>query len=109
MTTVLNALMAEIDPNNFLSGGNAGFIAELYGRFLDDPAAVDESWRRFFGEIGDDAAALKAERAGPSWAPRPRCHGSAALRGALWGETIDQGAAESICALNVSHAYRVRA
>src|SRR5579862_1761816 len=108
MTTVLNALMAEIDPNNFLSGGNAGFIAELYGRFLDDPAAVDESWRRFFGEIGDDAAALKAERAGPSWAPRPRPNGSAAPRAALDGETIDQAAADSIRALNLIRAYRVR-
>ena len=102
-------MMAEIDRNNFLSGANAGFIAELYGRFLDDPAAVDESWRRFFGEVGDDEAALKAERAGPSWAPRPRPNGVApAPRAALDGETIDQAAADSIRALNLIRAYRVR-
>ncbi len=68
--------MPETDPITFLSGANAGFIAELYGRYLDDPASVDSSWRRFFAEIGDDAAALQAERAGPGWAPRWRPNGA---------------------------------
>ena len=59
--------MSDIDQTTFLSGGNAEFIAELYTRYLDDPASVDESWRRFFAEFGDDAAAFRAERAGPPW------------------------------------------
>ena len=58
--------MTDLNRTNFLSGANAEFIADLYSRFLDDPASVDEGWRRFFDEIGDDAASLKAERAGPS-------------------------------------------
>ena len=59
-------LMPEIDPNTFLSGPNADFIAELYARYLEDPDAVDASWRRFFAELGDDAAgaAGRARRAG---------------------------------------------
>jgi 2-oxoglutarate dehydrogenase E1 component len=109
MAACLNALMQTIDRKTFLSGGNAEFIAELYGRFLDDPSAVDESWRRFFAEVGDDASALKAERAGPSWAPRPRPNGAApAPRAVLDVETIDQAAADSIRALNLIRAYRVR-
>ena len=60
--------MSDTDHTTFLSGANAEFIAELYTRFLDDPDAVDESWRRFFEDIGDDVSALKAERAGPAWA-----------------------------------------
>ena len=40
--------MTEINGTTFLSGANAEFIAELYTRYLDDPASVDESWRRFF-------------------------------------------------------------
>ena len=44
--------MADIDGTTFLTGANAGFIAELYTRFLEDPGSVDESWRRFFSEIG---------------------------------------------------------
>ena len=48
--------MADIDGTTFLTGANAGFIAELYTRFLEDPGSVDESWRRFFSEMNDDVA-----------------------------------------------------
>jgi 2-oxoglutarate dehydrogenase E1 component len=99
--------MSEIDRTNFLSGGNADFIAALYARFLADPDAVDEGWRRFFATLGDDAAALQAERAGPPWAQPlpPRGNGEAA---ALDAETLRQAAANSIRALNLVRAYRVR-
>src|SRR5205814_639415 len=59
--------MTGINGTTFLSGANAEFIAELYSRYLEDPAAVDESWRQFFAGFGDDAAAIRAERAGPPW------------------------------------------
>src|SRR5260370_41898997 len=62
--------MADFDGTTFLTGANAGFIAELYTRFLEDPKAVDESWRRFFSEIGDDASAVLIERQRPVW-PQP--------------------------------------
>ena len=29
--------MADLDNTTFLTGANAGFIAELYTRFLEDP------------------------------------------------------------------------
>ena len=47
-----------IDENSFLSGGNAVFIAELYGQFLNDPNSVDPSWVQFFNDLADDSAAL---------------------------------------------------
>ena len=53
--------MADLDSTTFLTGANAGFIAELYTRFLEDPRSVDESWRRFFSEMNDDVATLLAE------------------------------------------------
>jgi len=58
-----------IDKDNFLSGTNAGFVAQIYGRYVQDPHGVDESWRAFFDEIGDDAPAVLAELRGASWAP----------------------------------------
>ena len=64
--------MADIDGASFLTGANAGFIADLYARFLDDPGSVDESWRRFFAEIGEDGWAALAELRAPSWAKRRR-------------------------------------
>ncbi|MGE3784088.1 MAG: 2-oxoglutarate dehydrogenase E1 component [Alphaproteobacteria bacterium] len=101
--------MTDLNGTNFLSGANAPFIADLYSRFLDDPASVDASWRRFFTEIGDDPAALMAERAGPPWArtphPAPASAMPATVPGAMGFQTE---ATDSIQALNLIRAYRVR-
>ncbi len=99
--------MADIDGTSFLTGANAGFIADLYTRFLDDPASVDESWRRFFAEIGDDGSAALAELRGPPWArPWPAStNGSAA---ALDAEALRRATSDSIRALQLIRAYRVR-
>ena len=43
-TGVSGSVMQSIDPT-ILSGPNAPFIAELYARYLEDPGAVDPSWR----------------------------------------------------------------
>src|SRR4029453_11289680 len=104
--------MTELNGTTFLSGANAEFIAELYSRYLQDPAAGDESWRRFFAEFGDDAAASRAEQAGPPWsrplppllAPEtPAPGGPATDRTA-----VQQAAFDSIPALNLIRSYRVR-
>ena len=58
--------------NTFLSGPNAPFIEELYARYVENPAAIDPSWRRFFDELDDDAALALKDIAGASWAPRNR-------------------------------------
>src|SRR5579875_2080865 len=50
--------MADVDGASFLTGANAEFIAGLYARFLEDPASIDDSWRQFFAELGDDGAAM---------------------------------------------------
>ncbi|MEE2761278.1 MAG: 2-oxoglutarate dehydrogenase E1 component, partial [Pseudomonadota bacterium] len=49
-------------------GANGVYIAELYERFLDDPGSVDASWSKFFDKLGDDAASVRSEIAGASWA-----------------------------------------
>src|SRR3954462_4952037 len=103
--------MTETDGTTFLSGANAEFIAGLYSRFLDDPASVDEGWRRFFEELGDDATALNAERAGPAWGhpPRPAPASAASETTAVRGSGgFQQEATDSIRALNLIRAYRVR-
>jgi 2-oxoglutarate dehydrogenase E1 component len=104
--------MTELNGTTFLSGANAEFIAELYSRYLQDPAAVDESWRRFFAEFGDDAAASRAERAGPPWS-RPLPPLLAPETPAPGGPATDPGAVQqaafdSIRALNLIRSYRVR-
>jgi len=38
-----------------LSGGNAGFIEDLYEQFLKDPAAVDPAWATYFSGLNGGA------------------------------------------------------
>src|SRR5260370_35616099 len=104
--------MTGINGTTFLSGANAEFIAELYTRYLDDPASVDESWRRFFAEFGDDAAAFRAERAGPPWSrplpPIAAPEATAPPRSAAEPGAIRQAPIDSIRALNLTRSYRAR-
>jgi 2-oxoglutarate dehydrogenase E1 component len=102
--------MADIDGTTFLTGANAGFIAELYTRFLEDPRSVDESWRRFFSEMNDDVATLLTEARGPSWAKRQRPvpgNGAASTAGTD-EEALRRATTDSIRALQLIRAYRVR-
>jgi 2-oxoglutarate dehydrogenase E1 component len=63
-------MSVNLEKSSFLSGTNAGFIAELYARFLKDPASVDPSWNGFFKELDDDSRAVLDDLRGASWAPR---------------------------------------
>ena len=55
---------------SFLSGANAPFIAEMYARFVDDPNAVDASWRSLFSGLTDDPKSVASEVTGASWKPK---------------------------------------
>jgi 2-oxoglutarate dehydrogenase E1 component len=100
--------MADIDGTSFLTGANAGFIADLYARFLDDPAVVDESWRRFFAEIGEDASAALGELRGPPWGKPAAGVAERAPGPVLDGEDLRRATGDSIRALQLIRAYRVR-
>ncbi len=60
----------EFDQTSFLYGGNAVFIAELYARYLEDPASVDPSWVRFFRDLADEGVAVSRDFKGTQWGPR---------------------------------------
>jgi 2-oxoglutarate dehydrogenase E1 component len=111
--------MPHIDQNSFLYGSNATFIAELYARYVRDPASVEESWRRFFAELQDDEASVLAELRGPDWAPNQsqvigngHVNGHAASATAAMalsgGLDVRQATLDSLRAINLIRAYRVR-
>jgi 2-oxoglutarate dehydrogenase E1 component len=103
--------MPKADPNTVLTGANAGFIADLYARFLDDPASVDESWRRFFTEIGEDRSVALAELRAPSWEKgpeRPTGNGGTAAVTVPDVMALRRATSASIRALQLIRAYRVR-
>jgi 2-oxoglutarate dehydrogenase E1 component len=101
--------MADLNGTTFLTGANAGFIAELYARFLEDPDAVDESWRRFFSEMGEDASVALAELHAPDWSrPASVVVADRAAGAQVSAEALRRAAIDSIRALNLIRAYRVR-
>ncbi|HUL05726.1 MAG TPA: 2-oxoglutarate dehydrogenase E1 component [Candidatus Acidoferrum sp.] len=110
--------MQQIDPT-ILSGPNAPFIAELYARYVEDPASVDPSWQRFFAELQDDGRAVLQDLRGASWAPRRPVvivngNGAAApaaprvAPGPASVEAMKAAAKDSIRARMLIRAYRVR-
>src|SRR3954447_15964352 len=109
--------MSQIDQNSFLYGSNATFIAELYARYVADPASVEESWRRFFAELQDDQASVLAELRGPDWAPNQtqvignghaNGHAVAVAAAPSTGFDVRQATLDSLRAINLIRAYRVR-
>jgi 2-oxoglutarate dehydrogenase E1 component len=109
--------MSHIDQNSFLYGPNATFIAELYARYVRDPASVEASWRRFFADLQDDQASVLAELRGPDWAPNQtqvigngHANGQVAPAVATPSNGVDvrQATLDSLRAINLIRAYRVR-
>ncbi len=43
--------LAEQLAASAISGGNAGFIEDLYERYLEDPASVEPTWARYFASL----------------------------------------------------------
>ncbi len=56
-------------PDNFLSGANALYVAELYARYLDNASTVDQHWADWFSGLDDDSRSVLGELQGASWAP----------------------------------------
>jgi len=86
------ATRRELEQTSFLYGGNSAFIEELYERYLDDPSAVDPSWRAYFDELGQETETLFRQSQA---ARQPRTEGAAATveqlarPGGPAGEVID--------------------
>lgn len=60
----------QLQQTSPLYGTNSTYIEELYELYLENPANVDDSWKSFFGEMGDNVNAVIKEHRGASWAPR---------------------------------------
>ena len=92
-------------PPDPLSGANLAFVEELYGRYLDDPESVDESWRNYFAPLAAEdgnGGGRRPASAGPRFRPASIFHAPAAAAprdvDALRHDKVDQ----------LINAYRVR-
>ncbi|WP_299354056.1 2-oxoglutarate dehydrogenase E1 component [uncultured Shimia sp.] len=123
--------------SSFMQGHNAEYLEQMYARYASDPNAVDEAWQSFFRQLGDAELDVKAEASGPSWArgdwpPMPQDELTSALTGE-WAEpaeikgagdkikakaadkgiqvsdeAVKQAVLDSIRALMIIRAYRIR-
>jgi 2-oxoglutarate dehydrogenase E1 component len=59
--------MTYIGNTSHLYGANATYLQQLYQRYLENSALVDEEWQVFFNQYGDDIEQMEAPTA-PSWA-----------------------------------------
>ncbi len=74
--------------DSLLNGTNATYIAELYGRYLENPNAVEPDWRNLFSDLEGDGRSVIADLRGASWASSE----SAVIGGANNAEVIRDGA-----------------
>ncbi len=81
---------------------NARLVADLYQQFQSAPDKVAPEWRRFFGELDDEATALIRELNGAGSGP------AAAGAVDIAADNIRQATLDSIRALMLIRAYRVR-
>ena len=70
------ATRRELEQTAFLFGANSAFIEDLYARYLDNPAAIDPSWRAYFDDLGAETRQL-FERTRAALGRRPEEAGAA--------------------------------
>ncbi len=94
------------------NGANAAFLAEMYARWIADPASVDASFATLFDSLNDEARAVLTDAAGASWAPRraePAAEVPPPAAAAAPDEAQVRAATkDSLRALMLIRTYRVR-
>lgn len=110
------SIYQEFTENSHLFGGNTVFIEQLLERFRKDPNSVDASWRKFFTDLQDSGMLPKATWTESKSAVIGVADKDAAPAAKKGTTPVADSAAkkeagvtqESIKALMLVHAYRVR-
>ena len=128
---IKDAKNAQMLDTAFLYGGSALYIEQMQAAFAKDPNSVPESWREFFSALGDGSADAARNADGASWArasfPQTEDKEITAAFDGNWALTetkieqklkaeapaatqaeITQGVKDSIHALMMIRAYRIR-
>ncbi len=128
---------SQFHASSFLQGANADYIDQLAAAYAADPASVDAQWADFFRSLNEPEMDAKRQAAGPSWAradwpPTPSDDITGAMTGewpaapvakgaakkitekaaekgvALTEEQIQRAVLDSIRAIMIIRAYRIR-
>ncbi|HEY2070329.1 MAG TPA: 2-oxoglutarate dehydrogenase E1 component [Rhizomicrobium sp.] len=108
-----------LEATTFLSGANAAFIEGLYARWLENPDAVEPSWRAYFASLGEQSLSPTQLGRGPAWRRDAKLDlATGETIGALTGQwpakagtvsdaDVHTAAHKSIRAIQLVRAYRV--
>jgi 2-oxoglutarate dehydrogenase E1 component len=99
---------AKVDYDAILYGPNAGYIADLYARYIDAPSSVDSGWRTFFDDMGDETASVIKELRGASWTPENGALAELSATGP-YGESGVEEVAEAVVGQREITASDIRA
>src|SRR5882757_5830700 len=61
-----------LERTSFLFGTNAAYIEALYAQYLENPDAVDESWRAYFASLDQPDLSPAQVGRGPEWKRDPK-------------------------------------
>ena len=76
-----------LEATSFLFGTNAAFVESLYAQYLENPDAVDPSWRNYFASLGQTELDPAQVGRGPQWRrDRKTQHEDGELVSALTGQ-----------------------
>jgi len=111
----------------FLDGLSSSYLEQLQAKFTENPASVDPSFRAYFESLSEEAANARRNADGPSWGvPLEDLAPNGELTSALTSEyapaqvkdrvaatapagtDVEAAARDSIAALMLIRAYRVR-
>src|SRR5680860_477538 len=125
----------EFSRTSFLYGGNADYIDELYAQFQDNPGSGSPDWQQYFSELKEDGQLVRQNAQGaswkkPNWPIAANGEDVSALDGnwaavekhmgekikanaeagnkALSGEEVQRATRESVNAVMMIRAYRMR-
>ncbi|MBS0472644.1 MAG: 2-oxoglutarate dehydrogenase E1 component [Proteobacteria bacterium] len=108
-----------LEATSFLSGTNAAFVESLYAQFLENPDAVDPTWRAYFLSLGQSELNPTQLGRGPAWRRDKKpdlANGELvsaltgqwpAKKGAVDEADLHQAAQNSIRMIQFVRAYRV--
>ena len=102
-----------LDQKNtsFLTKSNSTFIENMYIRYIEKDPNLPLSWRDYFETLNDDINSVIKDLEGPTWQPQKKkikYQSSRSSSEHFSNEDLELGKSESIKAIALIRAYRIR-
>ena len=102
---------------SFLAGINSDFLDKYYSIYLTNPNKIPKDWKAFFDGLNEEIKIVSKNLSGPSWSPKKNYqniefesqkNNDTQKDETLQVGTIEQSSKDSIRAIMLIRAYRIR-